>query len=64
MNNEERRENLNLARDKAFYWADKAEQDAPLHGIGTGYMDDLMSMATMWATVANCLKEGPDADRL
>lgn len=55
--NEQRREALARARTKALEWAEKAEAAATYD-----HATDYMSMASMWAEVAQALKVGAGHD--
>ena len=60
MTNEERRRRLNLARAKAYGYAKAATR---IHAT-TGEDGPEVQLATMWASVAEALKDGdPDHDR-
>lgn len=61
MTNEERREALNQARKNALQWATWAERNFERETV-TG-VRIRAEMATMWADVANAMKDGdPDHD--
>lgn len=59
MTNEERRKALNLARNRALYYAELSELSPALN-----YYDiPSHELATMWAHVAQAMKDGsPDHD--
>lgn len=55
MTNEERRELLAKARVNTVYWAERAQEQWPMSSSAG---EEYISMATMWANVAQALKTG------